>query len=298
MIGGRTYIDGNDAYNQYGVYVVEGGYNELVSMPPLKPVKYNDWHEEDGIEVDLTDPKLDSREVTINFALSGVYSKYISFIDLLSDGSYHVFNFNSILRSYKLRLVSNPNNDNDKNLSFFTLKFADDFPLAGYSYLVPSSSIFYNNNYQIDGTPLSNYGVRVLRAISEIKKTPDIKTNLLRNVSTMSGAIYDTRDVYYNSKDVQIECNMIANSLTELWRNYDALLYDLIRPDERMLYVRDLNHIFPFYYINCKVTDFYPTDKIWMDFSITLKFTRDFRIDVNDQNLNDRFTYIFPFKLA
>ena len=47
----RFYIDGKDAFTEYGVFVQEDGYNELVAFPSLKSVKSNDWQEEDGIAV-------------------------------------------------------------------------------------------------------------------------------------------------------------------------------------------------------------------------------------------------------
>ena len=54
MLTGRLYIDGHDAYKKWGVYVVSGGWNELVAFPPLKSVESNDWQEEDGIEADAS----------------------------------------------------------------------------------------------------------------------------------------------------------------------------------------------------------------------------------------------------
>lgn len=45
MMSGRFYIDGKDAFTEYGIYVQEGGYNELVAYPPLKAVTSNDWQE-------------------------------------------------------------------------------------------------------------------------------------------------------------------------------------------------------------------------------------------------------------
>ena len=68
---GRLYIDGKDAYSEYGVFVTEGGYNGVVAYPPLKSVKSNDWQEMDGIEVDLSAPKLDTRQFPMDFAFSG-----------------------------------------------------------------------------------------------------------------------------------------------------------------------------------------------------------------------------------
>ena len=43
MMTGRLYIDGKDVYTEYGVYVVKGGWNELIAYPPLKTVESNDW---------------------------------------------------------------------------------------------------------------------------------------------------------------------------------------------------------------------------------------------------------------
>ena len=64
----RLFIDGNDAYLQYGAYGVSGGWNELVAYPPLKSVESNDWQEEDGVEADLSEPVLNTREVSVKFA--------------------------------------------------------------------------------------------------------------------------------------------------------------------------------------------------------------------------------------
>ena len=66
---------------------------------------------------------------------------------------------------------------------------------------------------------------------------------------------------------------MRADTLEELWCNYDALLYDLILPNTHNLWVRELNKEFPFYYKSCQVTEFYPTDKIWLQFTLTVTFT-------------------------
>ena len=71
----RLFIDGNDAYLQYGVYVTSGGFNELVAFPPLKSVDSNDWQEEDGEEADLSAPVLNTREIQVKFAFGGLFSR-------------------------------------------------------------------------------------------------------------------------------------------------------------------------------------------------------------------------------
>lgn len=283
MKTGSLYVDGYDVYKQFGMYVVEGGWNELVAMPPLKSVTSNDWQEEDGIEADLSAPVLNTREVSIKFAITGLYSSLFDFLDILSDGAYHTFICNEIGRSYKLRLVQQPNLKAIKLLGQATLKFADDFPLDGYTYKAPNSSVMYASDYTFDGLPFTSYGVRLLKgSYDEIVKSSAVKTNLLRNIAAQAGVEYDAKQVTYKSKDVKLYCLMRADDLDELWRNYDAFLYDLIRPNERTLWVDDLERDFLFHYKSCQVTKFCPTDRIWLQFTLTVTFTQDFRIGEED----------------
>lgn len=280
---GRLYIDGNDAYTEYGVYVVKGGWNELIAYPPLKSVESNDWQEMDGIEADLSAPMLDTREIQLKVAFAGLDSRFFTLLELLSDEAYHVFECAYIKRTYRLRLVSQPNLAAAKVIGTATLKFADDFPLSGYTYKKPASNVEAYDDYTFDGVNFTTYGVRVLKGtLDEVMKTPTVKTNLLRNISTQAGALYDGKNVSYKSKDVKINCLMRADTLDELWRNYDALLYDLIRPNERKLWVDELGQEFLFYYKSCQVTEFYPTDKIWLQFTLTVTFTTVLKIGDGD----------------
>lgn len=279
MMTGRLYIDGIDAYKQWGLYVTDGGYNELLAYPPMVTPDYNDWQEEDGIEVDLSAPRLDSKEIAIEFAFSGPYTQFLAFIEFLADGAYHDFNFGSIGRRYTLRMTQAPSLDVLPTFGIVSIKFCNDFPLNGYEYLEPSSGIVGVTDYLIDGRPFTDYGCRILEGtLSEILRPAAVKQNMLRKVSTRSGAIYDSHTVTYKAKDVKLRCLMRANTLDELWRNYDALLYDLIRPDERRLRVSALSREFPCYYKNSTVTNFFPDEKIWLEFTLTLAFTHSFRI--------------------
>lgn len=275
MMTGRLYIDGHDAFKQWGVFVISGGWNEVIAYPPLKTPDFNDWQEEDGAETDLSAPKLNTKEVSIQFAYSGLYSRFLEFIEVLSDGAYHDFNCSHIGRRYTLRMTQMPNLSMMTTLGFITIKFCNDFPLKGYSYQAPESKVMRAEDYLIDGLPFTDYGCRILRgSLAEVVKIPSVKQNLLRNIATQQGAIYDDRKVTFKTKDVKLNCLMRAETLTELWRNYDALLYDLIRPDERMLEVTSLEQTFPCYYKSASVTEFFPEEKIWLAFTLTLTFTR------------------------
>lgn len=282
MMTGRLYIDGEDAFKQWGVYVLSGGWNEAIAYPPLKTPESNDWQEEDGIETDLSEPRLNTKDCSIRFAYSGQFSRFLTFIEKLSDRAYHEFNCAFIGRRFTLRMTQMPNLDTGKTLGFITIKFSNDFPLKDYTYLQPNSRMSRKEDYLIDDVPFSDYGCRILQgSLAEVMKSASVKENLLRNVSTQQGAIYDGERVTFKSKDVKLHCLMRAETLDELWRNYDALLYDLIRPEERLLEVTEIEQLFPCFYKSAIVNNFFPEDK-WLEFTLTLTFTHSFRLDNDD----------------
>lgn len=273
---GRLLIDGVDVFKTYGVYVTQGGWNELVSMPNLKEITKNDWQEEDGIEADLTAPVLDTKNVSVKFCISTEFDRHFEFLSLLSKGAYHTFECISICRTFKLRMISANSLTLSNGIGLLTIRFANDFPLMGYSYNEPMSGLLANDRWILDNRPLTDYGCRLLLGtISEVTKPSEAKQNLLQNYKAAAGANYDSERVTFKSKDVKLNCLMTANTLEELWRNYDALLYDLTRPNERILYNSDIEHGFPFYYKSCQVQEFLPTE-CWIRMTLIVVFTHDF----------------------
>lgn len=287
---GLFYIDGKDALSQFGIFVTEGGYNGILSFPALKaPEQSNDWAEYDGVEVDLSDPKLDTKEADVKFGALGNYQTG-DFLNIISDGAYHIFNFVEIGYTCRLRLVSELNNQLLIQAKIFTLKFADDFPMDGYTYLPPLSSTVPVQGYELDGVDFSAYGIRVLEGSeAQILKCPAVKKNMLRNISTQNGAIYDDKKVVFQQKEVALSCCLIAKNFTEFWRNYNAFLYDLIRvvevdedgikvqTAERSLFVDEVYEGYPCYYKDGKVSLLDPNGNIWCKVTLTLVFT-SFRI--------------------
>lgn len=278
---GNLKIDGFDAYEMWGVAITRGSLESLIAYPPLKPVDSNDWQEEDGIEVDLTSPQLDTRKVSIRFAICGMFRDVADFINTLSDATYHTFEVCSIGRTYKLRMTDCPNLTESLHLGFVAVEFADDFPLRDYTYIAPSSTIAPYSDYFIDDLPFTEYGVRVLKgSLSQVKKMPEVKEALMRNLRHLPGVSYDQRaPIKFKAKEVNLYLLFRAATLSELWRNYDALLYDLVRPGLRAMYVSALEKSFPCYYKDAQVTYFAPDGKIWMNVTLKLTFPSGFRID-------------------
>lgn len=310
----QLYIDGVNVCDRYGIQLMEGSYKSIVQYPTLKTTKEMDWAEFDGKEFDLSDPKLNSREISISFAYFGessvgefiemLYSEPAhAVIEISNEGEvvdsaeivYHTFEFKELKRTYKLRLVDHSNLETYKNIGKFTLKFAEDSPMQGYKYLEPKSNYDTTQGYEISYTirdntihqdititnSLSKYGVYILSGTDNITKSSPVKQNLLRSINSQSGAMYDGKQVTFATKDVTLECFMRADSLDELWRNYDALLFDLARPKERRLYVDETGTEYGCHYKSSTTIECYVKPTILFKFSLILLFN-SFRVGTEE----------------
>ena len=271
---GTLYIDGVDVYTEYGISVSDLAYDDLVCLPELKPITYNDWHERNGIDPDLTAPVIAAQSITLPFFITGDYSRYSGFLLALSDSAYHAFNFAHIGLEKDLRLVSCGDLKSVMDLSSFSLTFSDDEPMKDYSYSAPSSKCEQLGDYLLDGIDFANYGIRMLRGtMDSIKQRPDVKENLKRDISTKSGVVYDGEKVTYKSRTAQLRCLMRAANSQEFWRNRNALVYDLTKPGERTFTVSELDKNIPCFYKGCTVHCFFPDNgKFWFEFTLNLEF--------------------------
>lgn len=271
---GRLYIGGEDVWDVCYVCVAFGGFNELIAFPPLKTPPANDWYEELGFDPDLSAPVLDTREVTLRFSATdeGDYAntlgKLYSVVDVRAP---------SIGRSWSLRFIAPTDSVHS---STFGLKFAEDTPMRGYTYQPPAAekerewilSTSRRDKFVITESPkrsFADYGARVLGdVVGEMERRNEVKTGLLRKFSTKPGAFYDKDAMFFEKGgDRQVQLLMRADTLAELWRNYDALLFDLIRPGARRY------DDSPFYYSSCRIDHFIPDEpRPWLQFTLTLTF--------------------------
>lgn len=266
-----VYIDGIDALATYGLRLGDGSLASLIQWAELKDVYANDWHEEDGIEPDLTNPVLDTRKCTLSFVGNATTAQVDEFIALWSNGAYHVLTTNVGFR-YRLRLVSNDSLKWENGLCIAKFTFADDFPLDGYTFKRPWSTIASDRNYIVDFTPLSTYGVSVLAGInSELLKFPETKENLMRSFDNVPGATYDSTEVHFKAREVRIPCLMRAATLEEFKTNYNALLYNLTQPGEHTFIATAFLKRYTFHYVSQNVRRAYLTGKLWVEFDIVIK---------------------------
>lgn len=272
---GELYIDGKDAYTDFGVWITEGGYDGLLPFPELVEPDRNDWPDEDGIEPDLEKPTLKPRELNITFVRSVDGRSAGALVEYLSEPGYHLFRIPSLGREWSLRLLSHPAYEDWETLEAFTLRFAEDIPArpaaatpgGGGVYVPPSV-------YELDGVSLERYGIMVTEGMDEVMRSPTVKTNLSRTVLNVDGKIYDAGKVVFNSKEVTLKCCLIADSTECFWNCYDSLLHALIQPGERQLYVDYNVEEYPCYY---KRTSAWKLEsllgRVIVTFGLTLVFT-------------------------
>lgn len=292
MKNSALYIDGTDAYKQFGVFVTRGSYDNLVALPSLKPLDSNNWPEEDGQEVDLCEVALATGEVSIELAFSNQW-KFADLVTLLSDKGYHDFRFTELGRSYTLRLASQGDLELYPGLNVVRFTFADDFPReANYVYREPVNAIPMPRGYEIDDKDLADYGVMILEGSdAEIRKSPAVKKNLLCDFKRRDGAVYDDKFVKFQTKDVALKCLMRAPTVEAFWHNRDALLHDLTRQsvkiDEqgneyrdagRNFYYDAWSECYPCYYKSCQTNEWNLEGDVWWKFTLTLVFTT-FRLE-------------------
>lgn len=273
---GRLYIDREDVWDEVYACAAFGGFDELIAFPPLKTPPANDWHEERGFDPDLSAPVLDTREVTLHLSATDE-EDYAVTLAMLHKKPVVDVRAPSIGRSWSLRFVAPTDSAHS---STFGLKFADDTPMQGYTYQPPNAekerewilSTSRRDKFVITESPkrsFADYGARVLGDVDdEMERRNEVKTGLLRKFSTKAGAFYDKAAMFFEKGgDRQVRLLMRADTLSELWRNYDALLFDLIRPGAR----RYRNA--PFYYSSCRVDKFIPDEpRPWLQFTLTLTF--------------------------
>lgn len=290
---GKLIIDGKDAFGEYGVFVEQYGYGGLIQMPPFKNITTTEWEEYDGEEPDLMNPLLGSKTFGIKFCITDAVGAG-DLYELISDKSYHIFEFVELKRKYKLRLVSNPAYSSFIKIGTFTLNFSDDFPpvvptedtdlslLDEYNMLLQETPLatppngFKQKGYALDDVDFSLFGVYLIKGtIESLHKAPEVRSNLKTDSKSKSGVEYDDENVNYRAKDTVIKMLIHADGIDDFWKRWNALFTVLLQPEQRSIYMEDTLEDYECYYKNNSVSkfDILPNGKIWCEFTVTMRMT-------------------------
>lgn len=273
---GKLFIDGRDAFAEWGICVARYGYKQVIQMPPFKKPSSTEWPDEDGEEVDLAEPKLDTRTLQIDFIITNIRFAEDLF-DELSKSSYHDFYFAEIKKSYRLRITQNSKFSSLIKLGNISLTFADDFPSvpSGTHYELGVSDI-RQVGYEIDGIDFSQFGAWILdETDNNIRKAANTRENLKISTKNTDGIMYDGSRANFKTKDVAIKMLINAPNINEFWRRWNSLFALLLQPESRLLYFATLGTEYDGYYKSNAVTkfDILPNGRVWCDFSVTLTLT-------------------------
>lgn len=275
----KLLIDGRDAYEEYGVFVSQYDYKQLIQFASFKSLDSTDWGDTNGLEVDLTAPKLDARTLQIQFYIVNKRFAEDLFYDL-SNGAYHSFEFKELGKTYTLRMTQNGSFSSCVRLGKLQLTFADDFPvMPSETHYALGETEVRQSGFQIDGVDVSQFGAYVLKDTeAEIRKAAAVKDNLKVSSGSVSGVLYDGSVVNFKEKDVTLKCLIDAPSVTEFWKRYNAFFTALVQPEKRVFFYPALESEYDCYYSKMQVTKFeiLRSGKVWCEFSVTLSLT-DYR---------------------
>ena len=249
--------------------LVEGSLASLLSYPALKSLNKNDWAEESGTEYDLSAPQLSAKEITIQLLLPE--SLYPNLVTLLSVRAYADYTFDFINLTYRLRLVGLNKAQVSGGYVTADIRLSDDFPLRGYTYQAPNLEGYVRviQNIYIDNVSLSKYGVAILEGTDqELITAGNAKTPYTAQNSTMSGLIATDVPIYFQERTATLKCFMYL-PINDFLKGYFALLYDLVRPEERTLSYQGKSY--KCIYKDGKITELYIDDPlIWVKFDLQL----------------------------
>ena len=283
-MNGEFKIDGINALSTYGVYILKGGYAQLLNLPKFKTIEITEWLDSDGAEADLSSPVLDAKSFSIQFGFKELVLLN-SLYDKLSENAVHTFDFTELGKTYQLRMTATASLSSLKNSGKLALSFVIDNPAVATEtpYEIGYTRVTQRGNY-LDDIDLSQFGCWILDGtVQSFKKAPQTKENIVINSKYAAGQTYigfshnedgqTVNDVYYKSKDVTLRMLINARNLTEFWRCYNALFTRLSQSGIRTLRLSDVPKNFDCFYNGSQVTRFEicKSGTIWCEFDVVLK---------------------------
>lgn len=282
---GTFYINGINATTSYGIAMTEESAESLVQFPALAKPEINDWREEDGIEVDLTAPRLQPKVIELRFTTIRSLAHVSTFLrEIANFESPITLSVPELGITREIRYVGcNRLKGEPAHIREFEVQFVEDLPMNGYTYAEPTASISGTDKYFIkrpNGTnkSLRDYNIIILEETDEsLNKNEDVKSSLSIQTATANGQIYDyDGTVKYAASEATLKALMLTGTTADFNNKMNALLYDLTRPGERTLYRASDLVTFTFYYNKSRIKKVSPYKKtgIWCEMEIDIVLTK------------------------
>lgn len=100
-----VFVDGNDLYAQFGIVLLRGSYDSLLRPPKRKVSLTNNWQDQNGLDIDLTVPFWEEKEVELKFLMTATcetmwWAQYNAFFALIQAPLRHVLRIEELNMSF------------------------------------------------------------------------------------------------------------------------------------------------------------------------------------------------------
>lgn len=229
----------------YGIFIERGGSDDFISFPDRRTPDFNDWPDEDGLDVDLTDLSFEAKTVKVNYVIvadnEATFKSHLNSFETLhfAPGLRQVFvrEFN---RTFSLRFIGfsdyrhkgglyNPG----RKIGRITAEYSMDDPLQLFtsSVVTPVANRDNLSYVQLNQIDLSRFGIVVRDVYSTALLPRPAKRPLERKIQNINGVIADSAtEPKKRARQIVIECTMLADTLNEFWVNYTALFNNMNTP--------------------------------------------------------------------
>ncbi|MBN2747476.1 MAG: hypothetical protein JXR34_12180 [Bacteroidales bacterium] len=237
---GAVIIDGTDI-STMGMFIVKGGDNGFLVFPERKEPLTNDWFEEDGLDVDLSEVFFEAKKLSVKFYLTAAdattfKARLTSFATLLFQPGYRQIYVREFDKTFSLRFkeISDYKHSgglakSGKKSGFVTVEFMMDDPLAIYNAtLLPVTTRPNLSRIKLNGLDLSRFGIVIQDVYSSALRIRSPKAGLALNFERRTGILTDLDFIPKKAgRQITIACTMLADSLSEFYSNYNALFNQL-----------------------------------------------------------------------
>ncbi|TXD47331.1 hypothetical protein [Polaribacter sp. IC073] len=259
-------IDNVNIATVYLATLLQGGLEAVLQYPKIKKPVSNDWAEHDGLEVDLSSPKLDSKGIDLNLLIDE--TKIDLFITFLLAKTYRVYHFSKLNTSFKLRFSGISDIEKIQGKCFIKLKLENDAPLKDYVYSVPNLTAS-SYNYTVDNVDISTYGIVPLQGSKDGLEGALNTKDKLEIKSNYTSGVKVAEQISKKQENKAILNLFMNQSTANFLKGYNAFLYNLIQPNARVLVAN--GKTYNFYYESSKISDLVVSEgKVWCKFSLNI----------------------------
>jgi len=239
---GSVIIDGFDI-SAWGMFILREGDYDLLSFPDRKQPDQDEWFEENGVDPDLSGIYFKEKRITLLFYIKGAtgdefLDNLSAFYRLISAPGYRQLYSREFGRTFTLRYLSCPAYTHKGGMfkpgtkrGRLPVEFSMDDPLQAFTnpgILIPRNGRSQWSYVRINGIDLAAFGIIVTQCYNTVLQLPAVKASLMRSFARRTGLMYFAPEKStFRTRQIVIECTMIAANREDFYYNYEALFNNL-----------------------------------------------------------------------